>query len=148
MSQIQLPILVVEDSPEDYEATVRAFQRAGFANPIYHVTDGDAALDFVHQRGAYAEPQNAPRPAIVLLDLNLPGTDGREVLGEMKRDERLKAIPVVVLTTSSDQGDVEKCYLAGANSYITKPVDLEGLVKSIQNIKEYWFEVVILPAAI
>ncbi|MBS1212917.1 MAG: response regulator, partial [Proteobacteria bacterium] len=84
-------------------------------------------------------------PIVILLDLNLPGTDGREVLAEIKQDERLRQIPVVVLTTSSDERDIERCYQMGANSYIKKPVDLEGFMRAIQLLKDYWFEIVILP---
>ena len=98
------PILLVEDSPEDFETTRRAFRKAGLKNPILHCPDGDTALDFLFRRGAHAD---APRPGLVLLDLNLPGTDGREVLQEMKRDEELRCIPVIVLTTSSDERDVQ-----------------------------------------
>jgi len=139
------PILLVEDSPEDYEATERAFRRAGLRNPIYRCTDGDEALDYLYRRGRYADPAAAPRPGIILLDLNLPGTDGREVLETVKRDADLKRIPVIVLTTSSDERDVAACYAAGANSYIQKPVDLDGFLRAIDRLKGYWFEVVILP---
>lgn len=138
-------ILLVEDSPEDAEATLRAFKKAGVANPIHHCTDGDDALDYLHQRGLYAEIGSAPRPSIILLDLNMPGTDGREVLAEIKQDERLHKIPVIVLTTSSDERDIEKCYQIGANSYIRKPVDLDGFMAAIQSLKHYWFEIVVLP---
>lgn len=141
MSQHQ-PFLLVEDSPEDFEATVRALRKSGLANPIFHCSDGDEALDYLYQRGKYAR---AARPGAILLDLNLPGTDGREVLTEIKSDATLKSIPVIVLTTSSDSRDIDKCYHAGANSYIRKPVDLEGFVRAIQHLKEYWFEIVILP---
>ena len=139
------PILLVEDSPEDYEATVRVLRKSGLANPIYRCVDGDDALDFLHRRGAYTHPDRAPRPSIILLDLNLPGTDGREVLTEIKKDEHLKIIPVIVLTTSCDERDISSCYRAGANSYITKPVNLDGFLESVQRLKEYWFEIVILP---
>ncbi len=139
------PFLLVEDSPEDYEATIRAFQKARMANPVYRCADGDEALDFLYHRGAHADPAKAPRPSIILLDLNLPGTDGREILAEIKQDEQLKTTPVIVLTTSSDERDVEKCYRAGANSYIKKPVDLDGFMQSIQRLADYWYEVVILP---
>lgn len=141
----QQPILLVEDSPEDYEATVRALRRAGLANPILRCEDGDEALDFLHRRGRYADPATAPRPGIILLDLNLPGTDGREVLAEVKADPQLRPIPVVILTTSTDERDVERCYHAGANSYIKKPVDLDGFMRAIQRLKEFWFEIVIVP---
>ena len=139
------PILLVEDSPEDYEATVRALRKAGLANPIFRCEDGDEALDFLHRRGRYADEAAAPRPGIILLDLNLPGTDGREVLTEVKADPALRSIPVVVLTTSSDERDIDRCYQAGANSYINKPVDLDGFLRAIQRLKEFWFEVVIVP---
>jgi CheY-like chemotaxis protein len=142
MSQHQ-PFLLVEDSPEDFEATVRALRKSGLANPIFHCSDGDEALDYLHQRGKFAK--GAARPGAILLDLNLPGTDGRDVLTEVKSDPRLKSIPVIVLTTSSDSRDIDKCYDAGANSYIRKPVDLDGFVRAIQHLKEYWFEIVILP---
>ncbi len=139
------PILLVEDSPEDTEAMLRAFRKAGLANPVQHCSDGDDALDFLFQRGRYAAPGAPPRPIVILLDLNLPGTDGREVLAEIKQDERLKMIPVVVLTTSSDERDIQKCYQMGANSYIKKPVDLDGFMRAVQLLKDYWFEIVILP---
>lgn len=139
------PILLVEDSPEDYEATLRALRRSGLQNPIYHCVDGDETLDFVFQRNAYHDPALAPRPSIILLDLNLPGTDGREVLAELKHDPELKKIPVIVLTTSADERDVEECYSAGANSYMQKPVCLEGFMQAIQRLTDYWFEIVILP---
>lgn len=139
------PILLVEDSPEDYETTVRSLKKAGLKNPIFRCVDGEDALDYLHKRGQYGEPDSAPRPGIVLLDLNMPGTDGRDVLEEMKQDSSLKTIPVVVLTTSSDERDIEHCYIAGANSYIQKPVDLDGFVQSMTRMKDYWFEVVILP---
>lgn len=141
----QQPILLVEDSPEDFEATVRALKRAGLANPIHRCEDGDEALEFLFRRGRYADPASAPRPGIILLDLNLPGTDGREVLAEIKADAALRAIPVVILTTSTDERDVERCYSAGANSYIKKPVDLDGFMRAIQRLKEFWFEIVIVP---
>lgn len=139
------PILVVEDSPEDFEATSRAFRRAGLRNPMLHCSTGDDALDFLHRRGRYVDPRQAPRPGVILLDLNLPGTDGREVLQEIKRCDEFSTIPVIVLTTSSDARDVEACYLAGANSYVQKPVDLEGFMRAIQRLHDYWFEVVVLP---
>ena len=139
------PILVVEDSPEDFETTSRAFRRAGLRNPMLRCATGDEALDFLHRRGAYQDPERSPRPGIILLDLNLPGTDGREVLHELKQPGPLANIPVIVLTTSSDKRDIDACYRAGANSYIQKPVDLEGFMRAIQRLHDYWFEVVILP---
>ena len=139
------PILLVEDSPEDFEATERALRRSGLKNPIHRCADGDEALDFLHRRGDYEDLAAAPRPGIVLLDLNLPGTDGRQVLAEIKGDPALKQIPVVVLTTSNDPRDIDACYRAGANSYIQKPVDMDGFIKAIERLHGYWLEVVILP---
>ncbi len=141
----QHPILLVEDSPEDAEATLRAFSRAHLANPVRHCTDGDDALDYLFRRGAYADPATSPRPAVVLLDLNLPGTDGREVLAEIKADASLKTIPVIVLTTSTDRRDIDACYRAGANSYVKKPVNLEGFLSAIRRMSEFWFDVAVLP---
>jgi CheY-like chemotaxis protein len=138
------PILLVEDSPEDFETAERAFRRSGLKNPIIRCSDGDEALELLFRRGRFAD---APRPGVVLLDLNLPGTDGREVLAEIKADPQLKHIPVIVLTTSSDDRDVQACYKAGASSYIQKPVDLEGFMRAIERLNDYWFEVVILPRA-
>lgn len=139
------PILLVEDSPEDFETTERAFRKSGLKNPIFRCSDGDEALDFLHRRGGFADPDKAPRPGVILLDLNLPGTDGREVLSDIKADPSLQQIPVIVLTTSSDDRDIDACYRAGASSYIQKPVDLEGFMKAIERLNDYWFEVVILP---
>jgi len=139
------PILLVEDSPEDYEATVRAFKKASVANCLYRCKDGDEALDYLFRRGRYADPEAAPRPGVILLDLNMPGTDGREVLAEIKQDPTLKRIPVIVLTTSVDERDIEACYQSGANSYVQKPVDLVGFIEAIHRLKDFWFEIVVLP---
>jgi CheY-like chemotaxis protein len=139
------PILLIEDSPEDCTATIRAFQRAGLKNEIVHCSDGDDALDYLFRKGEYADPTQSPEPGIILLDLNLPGTDGREVLERLKADTTLRQIPVIVLTTSMDERDVISCYTMGASSYIQKPVDVDGFFQAIQTLKDYWFEVVILP---
>ena len=136
------PILVVEDNNEDYETTVRALGKVGVKRDVRRCENGDEALDYLFHRGQYADPASAPRPAIVLLDLNMPGTDGFEVLDSMKRDGELKVIPIIVLTTSSSDRDIEVCYKTGANSYIQKPVDLNGFVETVKRLKEYWFETV------
>ncbi|NOT01807.1 MAG: response regulator [Phycisphaerales bacterium] len=136
------PILLVEDSHEDCEAILRALRKTGVANAVNHCADGDEALDYLYRRGKHGD---APRPGVILLDLNLPGTDGRQVLATIKRDAQLKRIPVIVLTTSTDERDVEGCYRDGANSYIRKPVDLAGFMTAVQRLKDYWFEIVILP---
>jgi CheY-like chemotaxis protein len=142
------PILLVEDTPEDAEATLRAFKKAGMANPIHHCRDGDEALDFLRNRGKYEDPAKAPRPGMILLDLNMPGTDGREVLAEIKADEKLRQIPVIVLTTSADERDIQMCYRDGANSYIQKPVDMKGFLESIQRLVDYWYHIVLLPKGV
>lgn len=141
------PILLVEDSPEDFQTTVRALRKTGLANEVFHCEDGDDAMDFLHRRGRFAGAGAAPRPGLVLLDLNLPGTGGREVLVDIKTDDGLRTIPVVILTTSAHPRDIEACYRAGANSYMHKPVDLDGFCKAIGRLKDYWFEVVVLPDA-
>jgi CheY-like chemotaxis protein len=141
----QQTILFVDDSNEDFEVTKRAFMRARMVNPIRRCTDGEEALDYLFRRGPYANPDSSPRPGIIMLDLNMPGTDGREVLKTIKTDTLLKKIPVIVLTTSSTEQDIEGCYLDGANSYIVKPVNLDGFMEAIQRLRDYWFEVVVVP---
>ena len=138
-------ILVVEDSDEDYEATERAFRKVGLNNPLHRCESGDEAIDFLKKEGRYAPPIEVPTPNLILLDLNLPGTDGREVLEVIKSDKNLKKVPVIVLTTSEDDKDIEECYYRGANSYIVKPVDFDGFIDAVQRLKDYWFEIVILP---
>ena len=138
-------ILLVEDNPEDYEATKRALRKAGLANPLVRCEDGDQALDYLFRRGRYSDPATSPRPAIMLLDLNMPGTDGYEVLRQIKLDADLKSIPVIVLTTSSDERDIEVCYRSGANSFVTKPVEVDGLFKAVQRLKDFWFELAVYP---
>lgn len=138
-------ILIVEDSDDDYMATVRAFKKANLLNPVRRCTNGDQAIDYLLQRGEFSGPGQAPRPNIILLDLNLPGTDGKEVLRMIKADPDLQKIPVIVLTTSSAEQDIEQCYAAGANSYVQKPVDLVGFIQSVARLTDYWFNVSILP---
>ena len=137
-------ILIVEDSPEDYDTTLRAFKKVGMKNKVIRFEMGDECLDYLFGRGEY-EGKKIVLPGLIMLDLNLPGTDGRDVLKIIKSDLELKKIPVVVLTTSNDINDIEKCYLLGANSYIQKPVDFEGFINAITKLKEYWFEISILP---
>ena len=145
MSEHRPAILIVEDSPEDFEATCRAFARSGINSSIMRAQDGDELKDYLHRRERFADEHAAPRPSLILLDLNLPGTDGREALSMIKEDAALRAIPVVVLTTSSDDRDIEICYRLGANSYIQKPVDLEQYMKLIKLVAEYWLSTVVLP---
>ena len=115
------------------------------ANPVKRCEDGQEALDYLFQKNQYANPEVSPRPELILLDLNLPGIDGREVLQEIKRDLILRTIPAIVLTTSSDPIDIEKCYQAGANSYIHKPVNLLSFFEAIQRLKDFWLDVALLP---
>ena len=148
MNQIKRhqPILLVEDSEDDYKAMVRAFKKSGnLVNPIYRCRTGEEALDYIFQKGPYANPSEAPRPGIILLDLNLPGTDGEEVLKTIKADENLKLIPVIIVTTSDDPIDIENCYRLGANTYVKKPLDLEQFFAAIKRLKHYWFELAIIP---
>ena len=138
-------ILIVEDSPEDFEATRRSLIKSGVHNGIRRCADGDIALDYLYRRGEFSDPVDSPRPGIILLDLNMPGTDGREVLSEVKSDPDLRKIPIVVLTTSKDERDIDACYAAGANSYVQKPVDFTGLMEAIQRLHDFWFEIVVFP---
>lgn len=140
-------LLIVEDSPEDLEATVRALARTGRERSVRHCADGDEALDYLLRRGRFSGAGAAPRPSLVLLDLNLPGTDGREVLGELKSHEVLRSIPVVVLTTSGDPQDVDACYRAGASGYVQKPVLHDDLVEALRRLEDFWFGTVKLPTA-
>jgi CheY-like chemotaxis protein len=138
-------ILAIEDSDEDFEALRRMLKKASVVNPLYRCSDGDEALDFLYHRGNYEDSTKAPRPSLILLDLNLPGTDGRELLAQIKQDENLKIIPVVVFTTSANPKDVELCYRYGVSGYTTKPVDVERLQRFIQTLIDYWFDTVVLP---
>ena len=139
-------ILVVEDSDEQFAAVLRAFKKSAIVNPVKRCTDGDEALDYLFRVGRFADEDGRP-PAVILLDLNLPGTDGRDVLQRIKMDPELRKIPVVVLTTSSSPGDIQHCYGGGASSYIIKPIRFDEFLKKIRALKEYWFETVALPPA-
>lgn len=138
-----IEVLLVEDNPADIRLTREALKEGKVRNNLHVVGDGAAALDFLYQRGPYAE---APVPDLILLDLNLPKKDGREVLAEIKADEKLRLIPVVVLTTSESEEDVLKSYLLHANCYVTKPVGLEQFIQVVRQIDSFWLEIVKLPA--
>ncbi len=142
------PLLVIEDSDEDFEALCRIMKKQAVVNPVFRCTDGDEALDFLYHTGIYSNTQNLPRPSIILLDLNLPGTDGREVLQKIKQDEEFKYIPVVVFTTSSNPKDIEVCYHSSVASYMLKPIDINRLVETIQSFITYWLDIVILPDSV
>lgn len=137
-------LLIVEDSDEDFEALQRCLQRSPTVVPIQRCINGEQALAFLYRTGSYADPESAPRPGLIVLDLNLPGTDGREVLRRIKQDESLKTIPVIVFTTSNNPKDIEDCYRYGANSYIIKPINFAKLKQDIQTVVDYWFHVTTL----
>lgn len=132
------PILVVEDSDIDFEAMNRLFQKSDIRNPIHRCADGDQALDFLFSRGAYAGDKAVARPGMVLLDLNLPGTDGWEVLRQMKTSPDLRRIPVLVVTGSRHPDDVHHAYDEGASTYICKPEDAAEYAPLIEMIRHYW----------
>ena len=138
-------ILLVEDSPADVLITREAFAEFKVLNDLHVVGDGVEALAFLHQEGKYA---TAPRPDMILLDLNLPRKNGREVLTEVKADPKLKSIPVVILTTSHSEQDVFEAYDGYANCYIVKPVGFENFVEAMKSIRQFWFSVVTLPSEI
>lgn len=144
-SNLIQPILVIEDSEEDFESFRRMMHKSSIIHPVYRCADGDDALDFLYHNGEYIDDAKAPRPAIILLDLNLPGTDGREVLDQIKHDDELKIIPVVVFTTSANPMDIEICYRHGVNGYILKPVDIKKLMETVKVLIDYWLETVTLP---
>lgn len=135
-------ILLVEDNPGDARLTEEAFKDSRLLNSMHRVSDGVEALAYLRQEGQYAK---SARPDIILLDLNMPRKDGREVLAEIKEDPELKSIPVVVLTTSDADTDVMKSYELHANCYITKPVDLEKFMHIVQRIEDFWLAIVRLP---
>lgn len=138
-------LLLIEDSDEDVEATMRGLRREGLHLVFHRCTTGDQALDYLYRRGRFADPLQAPRPHLILLDLNLPGTDGRALLAVIKDDEDLKSIPVVVLTTSNNPKDIAACYRRGANSYQVKPVDYARFKHALQTMIDYWVLTATLP---
>lgn len=137
-----IEILLVEDSPGDVLIAREALSEAKLLNDIHVAEDGVEAMDFLHKRGKFAA---APTPDLILLDLNLPRKSGREVLAEIKTDENLKFIPVIILTTSSAEEDILKSYNLHANCYVVKPVEFESFVQAVKSIQHFWFSVVALP---
>lgn len=137
------PLLIVEDSDEDYLVLERLMQKMAVKHPICRCIDGDEALDFIFREGAYE--QDTARPAVVLLDLNLPGTDGREVLETVKSNHAVTDIPIVIFTSSHNPKDLEFCYHKGANGYLIKPMGLEKLSDTVQAFVDYWLNVNISP---
>ena len=133
-----LIILLVEDNPDHAELVVRSFNDHHVVNKIYHVIDGEAALDYLFQRGEYANPESSPEPHVILLDLRLPKIDGLQVLQEIKADKKLRRIPVVVLTTSDAESDLAQAYEQHANSYLVKPVDFDKFTQMMEALGFYW----------
>ncbi|MEE8472202.1 MAG: response regulator [Dehalococcoidia bacterium] len=138
-----IEILLVEDNPADARLTVEAFKEGKVSNTLTVVGDGVEAMSYLRQEGGYAE---APRPDIILLDLNLPRKDGREVLAELKEDPDLRRIPVITLTTSRAEQDINTIYNLHGNCYVTKPVDLDRFIEVIRSIEGFWLTIVKLPA--
>jgi CheY-like chemotaxis protein len=139
----EYPILLVEDNPDDIVITKRALAKGRIRNKLYVVHDGEEAIDFFKKRGKH---KNAPKPTLVLLDLKMPRLDGFEVLKEVKSDENLKSIPIIVLTSSERDKDIDLAYKLGCNSYIIKPVNFDNFIKTIISIKYYWLTISKIPA--
>ncbi len=137
-----IEILLVEDNPGDVRLTEEAFKEGRIENTLHVVNDGVEALDFVYQRGAYTD---APRPDMIMLDLNLPRKNGDEVLATLKADDDLRCIPVVVMTSSTAEEDIVRSYDLHANAYLTKPVDPDAFIDTVRTFEEFWFAVVRLP---
>jgi chemotaxis family two-component system response regulator Rcp1 len=140
-----IEILLVEDSPSDAALTIEALKEGKIANRLTHVEDGVEAMDFLRRRGKYTK---AVRPDLIMLDLNLPRKDGRDVLAELKNDPDLKIIPIIVLTTSRSDKDILQSYQLNANCYITKPVDFDHFIEVVKSIENFWLTVVTLPVKI
>jgi two-component system, response regulator len=139
-------ILIAEDDDDDFLLTKDALREAHCLNPLQRVSDGEELLDYLRRRGRFHDRNAYPRPALILLDLNMPRKDGREALREIKSDEALRRVPVVVLTTSKAEEDILRSYDLGVNSFIIKPVTFQGLVEAVGVLGRYWFELVELPA--
>ncbi len=140
------PVLLIEDSPDDIEFARRAFAKCNVQHPLVIAEDGDRALALLTGRGEDGKTARPLRPAVVLLDLNIPGLEGRELLRQMKGDLRLRTIPIVVLTTSVRHSDIDECYRSGANSYHQKPTDFRAYQETVRQIAHYWLSVVVGPS--
>jgi CheY-like chemotaxis protein len=140
-----MAVLLADDDEDDRLLTMDALAESKILNKLYCVADSEELMDFLYHRGKYAAPAASPRPGLLLLDLNMPKKDGTEALREIKADRQLRAIPVVILTTSQAEEDIRRLYDLGANSYISKPVSFEGLTRVIKTLTEYWFQIVKLP---
>ncbi len=143
----QVEILLVEDSPQDAELTIRALKKRNLANHLVHVADGQEALDFLFCTGAYAQRPPCEQPKVVMLDLKLPKVSGIEVLRKLRADERTKLLPIVIMTSSREDSDVIESYKLGANSYVVKPVGFENFAEAVSNLGLYWLLLNQPPAA-
>ena len=141
-------ILLADDDEDDRGMALDAMRDCDLGSDMRFAVDGQDLLDYLHREGRWTDPAQAPRPGIILLDLNMPRLDGREALAHIRADESLRRIPVVVLTTSNDEADVLRTYDLGVNSFITKPVTYAGLVKVMQTWTQYWFDVVEMPVGL
>ncbi len=139
-------ILLAEDDEEDAQMTLEALKKNRLGNDVRVARDGEQVMDYLRREGRFGNGADAPTPGLILLDLNMPRKDGREVLAEIKSDARLRKIPVIVLTTSKADEDIVRSYDLGVNSFITKPVTFAGLADAMRVVSEYWFEIVELPA--
>lgn len=147
MTQDRVDILLVEDNANDAELTIRHLKKNNMANNLFHVKDGEEALDFIFSMGKFATHNDAmQRPKLILLDIQMPKVNGIQVLQKIKADVRTQAIPVVILTSSKEDPDLQKCYALGANSYIVKPVNFESFADAIKNLGFYWLLLNQLPA--
>lgn len=138
-------ILMADDDEDDVLLTRKALRQGKLLNELYCVGDGEELMDYLLRQGAYTDAAKAPRPGVILLDLNMPKKDGREALKEIKANPDLNDIPIVVFTTSKAEEDIYRTYKLGVNSFITKPVTFERLIEVMQMIGKYWFEIVTLP---
>lgn len=143
---LQHIVLLAEDNPDDYELTKHAFKKNNIEADLRWVQDGQELLDYLHREGGFEDRNANPLPAVILLDLNMPRVDGREALKEIKKDSRLKSIPVVVMTTSEAEEDIAQTYDLGVSSYINKPVGFSEFTEVIRRFKEYWLEAVKFPS--
>jgi CheY-like chemotaxis protein len=140
-----IKILLVEDNVQDIEITQRAFAKGRVRNELTVVRDGEEAIEYLYHRGKYQDPATSPRPGMILLDLNLPKVGGLEVLQQIKKDDQLKQIPVIVLTVSQREEDVVRSYDLGVNTYIQKPVEFDNFMRVVNAVHEYWILIATLP---
>ena len=142
-----ITILMADDDPGDRVLAAEAMKDARLINDLLFVENGEELMDYLHARGKFAPPEEAPRPGLILLDLNMPRKDGRTVLKEIKESADLREIPIAVLTTSKDDADVYRSYDLGVNSYIVKPVTFGAIIDTLQTLEKYWFQIVESPSA-